>query len=187
MTFFPKLNGRCGDSPVFSPCFANTVLQWLVLAIVVFSGQFCCFVTFSLSFCRYFQIVAVFLSQSVMIFFLYFLWFLKFSSDALADSLPQLFSYCFQIFFCKRSPEIGRGRLQLSFCFYCWRETLGKAVSFLGFSLGVDYTASWVYFSTKTPCGIFTRARKRQIREETRMVQLCCWYYPRIILDYFLL
>lgn len=78
-------------------------------------------------------------------------------------------------FFCKRSPEIGRGRLQLSFCFYCWRETLGKAVSFLGFSLGVDYTASWVYFSTKTPCGIFTRARKRQIREETRMVQLCCW------------
>lgn len=46
-----------------------------------------------------FQIMAVLLSHPVMTFsFFCSLWFLTFSSDAVDDSLPQLFAYCFQHF-----------------------------------------------------------------------------------------
>lgn len=108
------------------------------------------------------------------------LWFLKFSSDALADSLPQLFSYCFQIFFCERSTETGCGRLQLSFCLYCSYETLGKAVYFLDSSL-VDGRCGLHSFlgllRHQMPCGILTRGRMSRLGEETRILWWCwCWY-----------
>ena len=96
----PKLNGRCRYSLVYPPYCVDKVSRWLVLPISFFSGQFLCFVICFFSFPIVFRLCLF--SFLILLWFLLFLcslWFLKFSLDALADSLPQLFSNCFQFFF----------------------------------------------------------------------------------------
>lgn len=50
--------------------FADPVLQWLVLPLVFFSGQFYFFVVYYFSFYHYIQTVVVLLAHSAMILFL---------------------------------------------------------------------------------------------------------------------
>lgn len=64
------LNGRYGGDLESFPYFADTVLQWLVLRLVFFSGQFYFFVVYCFSFSHYIQIVVVLLVHSAMILFL---------------------------------------------------------------------------------------------------------------------
>ena len=99
----------------------------------------------------------------LLLLFLCSPWFLKFSLDALADSLPQLFSNCFQFFFFffyERSTD-KRGRFQLSVCLYCSHETLAKR--FLSGLLPVDGLCGLHGFlgllQHPMPCGILTWGR----------------------------
>lgn len=99
----------------------------------------------------------------LLLLFLCSPWFLKFSLDALADSLPQLFSNCFQFFFffSMKGALTQRGRFQLSVCLYCSHETLAKL--FLSGLLPVDGLCGLHGFlgllQHPMPCGILTWGR----------------------------
>ena len=153
----PKLNGRCHYSLVYPPYCVDKVSRWLVLPISFFSGQFLCFVICFFSFPIVFRLCLF--SFLILLWFLLFLcslWFLKFSLDALADSLPQLFSNCFQFFFFyERSTDLGMQIPALGLSLLLTWD-VGKALSFLDSSLWMDcvgYTASWVCFSTRCHVG----------------------------------
>lgn len=95
---------------------------------------------------------------------------------------PTLFLLLPIFFFCERNTELGRWRLQLLFCLYCWHKTLGKAVSFLGFSL-VDGGCGLDSFLGLLPHSEamwdLHIGQKAQAEKEARLACWCwCWCVP---------
>lgn len=132
----------------------------------IFSGQFLCFVIYFFSFSIVFSLCLFSFLIPLCFLLLLFLcspWFLKFSLDALADSLPQLFSNCFQFFFFfpMKGALTQGGRFQLLVCLYCSHETLAKL--FLSGLLPVDGLCGLHGFlgllQHQMPCGILTWGR----------------------------
>ena len=116
----------------------------------------------------------------LLLLFLCSPWFLKFSLDALADSLPQLFSNCFQFFFFFflwkehwQEGQIPALRLPLLLT-----RDVGKAVSFWTPPCGWTVWVTRLPRSASAPDAMWDPhvGQKCRLREEIRIFWWCwCW------------
>ena len=143
----------------------------------IFSGQFLCFVMYFSSFPIVFGfcLFSFLILLWFLLLFLCSLWFLKFSLDALADSLPQLFSKCFQFFFFPYDRNTDTGWEISALGLYCSHETLAKLFLFWTPHCGWSVCVARLPGSASAPdamCGPHV-GQKSRLREEIRIFWWC--------------
>lgn len=155
-------------------------LQWPVLAIVLWPVY--CFITYLSSFtCQSISDCGCSpFSSCYDLFFLLLSLVLTFSSDALADSLPQLFACCFQNFAVKGAVKLGAGNSSSRSAFPAaggpWAKLLLSRAPHLWLEGGIASpgSASALRCQVGSSCGA-----ERQTGKERSMAWWCrCGWMP---------